>query len=419
MNEFSILLLNNFLYGSAFILFLKWKSISNISTLLLLIYLLRSLCSTGYYCAPLYYTSFTSHGTIGVEAVIYLFVINFLLCTSFRNFSFDNKTIITNYSFRTIYKIQSFLFWGFLLVFICGLPDMLRLSSVSNLGSLKETVYEDGNLGGNFFLSTLFSRIFGEASIFLAFVPIFNYVKLKRIKKFDYACIVLYILLSIQTVFFAVSRSIIFIRLVILFFIISIFFNFITRKILIRLILLFLLVLPLFFSLFSAISVSRFGKDKEAQAFATIRYAGEAQLNFIGLMYGNTKGETYGYRLLPIPRRCLGLPYYGDSGTDKETYKNYLDRYNPNPNNVYYQYAGELYLSFGFYGALLFCILLNIYFSRYFITSKSISYIKLVSCAYFASIAAVGIFYPANASEAGNMIIILLICTGRYLKRYK
>ena len=78
MNELSILLLNNFLYGSAFILFLKWKSISNISTLLLLIYLLSSLCSTGYYCAPLYYTSFTSHGTIGVEAVIYLFVINFL-----------------------------------------------------------------------------------------------------------------------------------------------------------------------------------------------------------------------------------------------------------------------------------------------------------------------------------------------------
>ena len=121
MNELNLLILNCLLYIGAFMFFLKKYSIINISTILFLLYSLSSVFSLLYFQSPLYYSTFTSSGIINIEAILYLFLLNFIFCSSFRNFRFNQEGQIVNLKYKVIDNFVKIIFFVSLISLLTSL----------------------------------------------------------------------------------------------------------------------------------------------------------------------------------------------------------------------------------------------------------------------------------------------------------
>ena len=421
MNELNLLILNCLLYIGAFMFFLKKYSIINISTFLFLLYSLSSVFSLLYFQSPLYYTSFTSSGIINIEAILYLFLLNFIFCSSFRNFRFYQEGQIVNLKYKVIDNFVKIIFFVSLISLLASLPDLINMATTGSFAAMKDDVYETGGIIHNWFIIGLFNRIFGAFTFLLLLWPLYNYLILKRKRKIDMYFSILYVLIVLQTVIVMVSRSILFIALIEILFVVVIFKDFLKDKIKAKTVVITGSILTIFYTIFDFMSNSRFGGntayEKAAEAFATLRYAGEGQLNFIGLMYGNLHGNCYGYKMFPFFRRLLGLPYYGDSGVDKSYGVAYLDKLNPNPNFVYYQFAGEMYFNWGAIGAILIACLFHFYINNMICKKQYISFTNLLFVSWSATILGVGIFFNNILGDASNFFFIILILLSISMRR--
>lgn len=99
--------------------------------------------------------------------------------------------------------------------------------------------------------------------------------------------------------------------------------------------------------IFAAISISRFGDDKSlVENVNTIRYAGEANLNFMSLLYPDLKTPLLGYEDFALFRSIMGLDYTSTGSREgttvynsdiKKKYKYY------NPTYIFHGAAGLFY----------------------------------------------------------------------------
>ena len=203
--------------------FLKKYSIINISTILFLLYSLSSVFSLLYFQSPLYYSTFTSSGIINIEAILYLFLLNFIFCSSFRNFRFNQEGQIVNLKYKVIDNFVKIIFFVSLISLLTSLPDLINLATTGSFAAMKGDVYETGGIIHNWFIIDLFNRIFGAFKFLLLLWPLYNYLILKRKRKIDMYFSILYVLIVFQTVIIMVSRSILFIALIEILFIVVIF----------------------------------------------------------------------------------------------------------------------------------------------------------------------------------------------------
>ena len=280
-----------------------------------------------------------------------------------------------------------------------------------NLSDIRDLTYTDGAQVDSNIVVSVYSRIFGGLNEFLLLIPAFRYFVLKKFDLVDKMALVVYVLTFICTMGAYVSRAIIVFRLmdcVVLYFLLR---RYIELK---RLKYVVLLLIPAGFLLsafFSSVTSSRFGStsaDNKAEMMANLRYAGEPQLNFMAIMYDETRGSTYGFRSLPVYRKIIGLDYFGKYGKDKESNLAQMDKVHPYPNYIFYTAGGDAYLDWGKYVPIAFLILLNIYYYRKKEKMKG-NFQVLVWEHLIAFFVFYGVFYANYQNESSNFLFIFLV----------
>jgi len=417
MTNTTILAINVCLYAFAFAYFFVKYGWKNLSTVLLGIYLFSAVFSFVYYINPLFYLVYTSSGNIKLEGVLYLFSVNFLLCTALRNFRLPTDGfILTGYPRKLIDIIQYFLFFVFLISILTSFSSMTEIATSDNLSDLHNITSDSGSLGSKAFLINFLLRIFGGCDIVMLLIAVVNLLLFKDRRKINYLSIVVYLLNTTKIMLLYVSRGIMLadgLKIFVLFLVLGVMIPKTLKKKLYPILTVFAV---LGVSFFLTISHSRF-KEGNASVYndlAFVRYAGEAQLNFIGIMYGNTTGDAMGYRMLPLYRRALGLHYAGENkNVNNSVTADYMDQFNPKgPNYVFYQLVGSHYIEWGSTLTFLFALIINLKTNSHFkrvLRTKKLSFMSILFGCFLFSYIAYGIFYALYGNESGNFLFLYMV----------
>lgn len=422
MSESSVVLLNMCLYIALFI-FCLWRfHIRNLSTFLSFLYMVSAISSFLLYNFPLYITTFTAEGTTTLEACLYLFILNTILITTFSNAKLENIQNLTLCNNHLFLKWQKILvcFLGFYALW--NIPSsIMAFFSGGDLADMRNEMYGDNSGKSGFFLINIITRIFGSMNIVLLCLPCINYFLLKRFTKWDKYSICVYGVSKLNTILAAVSRATIVFSLMEVFIVFLLFYVFIDKRILSFIKKWGVVTLIGVYLIFSAITVARFEKRGDAQIaeFATLRYSGEAQLNFMNIVYPDLKEPWYGFRQFPLFRRLLGLPY--DDGTTRDgttVYNNAITRYYhwEHPTHVFFSVAGIMVLNMGFILPFVVAIWIHLAFKRKYRRETTISTMLIILTVIICSYYAKGIFFSDYQNESGNMMILFLLYAFMKLK---
>ncbi len=421
MTESNIVILNLSLYVAlATYCFCKysWK---NLTTCLSVFYAVSSFFSYLLYNFPLYKYTFAARGSFSVDSCLYLFLINFLLITSLKNASIDNCVYMTKYNGKCLLSILKFLCIVFTIILFFSLPESLpKFFSSSDLGDMRMQMY--GNHSGNkFFFVSLLNRLFGSTAILILCIACIRVFLLNQVTIWDKYAFFVYAAKKIDVICDAVSRATMVFSLMELFIVFILFFVRIPRKIRKKIIICSAVILPLFVAIFVSISVSRFGGSSMQSNFATLRYAGESNLNFMGLLYPNLKEPFHGYSQIPLFRRMVGLEYNdGKSRDSSSVYDSYISRnYSYSyPVYIFYGLAGNYYSNWGKFLTLFIAIGINIGLQRLSRRKDRKSAFSIMLCIIAAAYIGKGIFYEDYRFESGNLFYVYLFCLYIYLNKY-
>lgn len=424
MEESMVVLTNMCLYIVLFVFCLKKYKFRNLSTFLSLLYMFSAISSYLLFNFPLYITSFTAAGEPTLEASIYLFILNAIFVTTFSNAKLDKLKILTFYNERLILKWQKILVLCLGVYVMASFPSSLNMFlGGGDLADLRNEQYADNSGTSSFFLINLISRIFGGMTIFLLCLPCINSFLLGKFTVWDRFSIIVYALAKVNTILSAVSRATIIFSFMEIFIVLLLFYVFIDKKVM-KIIKKWGTVSIIgMYLIFSAITFARFEKQGDAAvaAFATLRYAGEAQLNFMNLVYPDLKEPWYGYRQLTLFRRFLGLPY--DDGTTRNgvtVYDDYISsEYKwPHPVYVFYSAAGSWVINLGFVLPFILAVLINYIFRKSYRNERKVSVVLIITTIIVSTYYAKGIFFPDYQSESGNMMILSLVFAYLCLKKH-
>ena len=419
MNELSVVILNLCLYAILFVYCLKRYKWINLSTITSLVYTAGAVFSLLLYISPLYYLTFTAKGECSIESCSYLFFVNALLILSLANINISKCKYIYNYNAKLLKQFQIFLCVILFVYIIFQIPNSIqKFFSGRNLSDMREELYGTNDFQG-FFIIGLLGRLFGATPIVLLCISCINYFVIKRIDRWDKYSIIIYFLFRFNTVFSVISRATIvfsFLELIVVF---VIFYYFISTRVKLVVLKWALIIVPISLLFFSAISTSRFGDDKDTSNLATLRYAGEANLNFMALAYPDLKEPFWGYSSFPLYRRVLGLPYNDgtsrDGGTVYDTYVQRVYKY-PNPTYIFHGMAGSIWFNFGFYGCLIFTILFYYLMKKSCKDMKETTPLKIILYVYIASLIIKGVCYLPFGSESDNLLLIYFLIFSYVMK---
>lgn len=420
MNELYVVLLNTLLYLIFFIYSLRKFKLGNLTTIISLIYFVGSFFSLLLYITPLYYITVSAQGECTYESCIYLFIVNFLLIISLGHIDLSQCNVLCNYNSRLIKKIQIFLCVIFFVYLVFQIPASIqKFFSGRELSDMREELYGTNETEG-FFLIGILGRLFGATPLVLLCIACINIFLIKITDMWDKFSLFIYFLCRVNTIFSVISRATIvfsFLELIVLF---VIFNKLISREIKKRILKFGIVIIPLFLLIFVTISTSRFGGDDEKEALASLRYAGEANLNFMALAYPDLQEPFWGYGTFPLYRRLLGLPYNDGTSRDGSTvYDTYIARVYkyPNPVYVFHGIAGDIYLNFGFYGCLILSIIFFLMMRRYTRNTTTITPMRIIVYTYLGSLIIKGVCYLPFGSESDNLLLIYLLILSRIMKK--
>lgn len=409
MNEETIVYLNFFLYVVLFVYcYLKYK-FRRLCTFISLLYMLSSFASLALYMFPTYEMTYTSHGTVTIEAVIYQYVMYVLLILAFQYCQMDNCRVVTSYNREFVESIQKIVAVTMYVYLLFSLPSSIyKFFSGGDFSEMRNELYGDNSSG----TLGIITRVFGSMPFILLTISCSKFFLLNQWAKIDKYCIALYFLTKTNTVLSMVSRATImfsFLEIIILFLFFRQFMPISLKKKLYRIA---AIVLPIFISVFMVISIARFSESANViEDMTTARYAGESQLNFTNLLYPDLKEPFWGFDQFPLYRRILGLRY--DDGLGREgsdVYNTYIQRYYgyPHPTYIFYGILGTYVFNWGFYIPFFLCILLFVFMKRKY-GKKSVSFMTIVITPFLGSYIAKGVTYADYCYESGNILIIMLI----------
>ncbi|MCM1454106.1 MAG: oligosaccharide repeat unit polymerase [bacterium] len=421
MDERQILITNIILYAAGVPVFIRRCGLVSLATMAWLLYLVCAICSLLYFESPVYYLSFAAAEYIRADAMLFLLVMNFLLCYMLRLFSFPKADIIHNYREDRCRRIQLVLTVVFAIIALLSLPGALSNLMSGNLGELRDATYEKGasGLGG---IMSFVQRLLGACVYLLLIFPAFNFFVRKKLTTLDKVSLAVFLAQMVAIIGMAISRAM---MVTVALFVLSLFvmsYHYLNAKTVRWVMLASLPVMFIAVGVFSAITSARFGAsdaDDTEEQFANIRYAGESMLNYTSMMYDQTYYPTEGYQQFLLFRKGLGMHYFGESkSTDVDILNEYFDDAHPYPNYIFYTAAGNLYMEWGKWPPLIALVIINIIIGVIRRREKRrrepvFNFFWYVLGAYLGYVVIYGIFYLELSNEGGNMMWLIL--PGLYL----
>lgn len=421
MSELSVVISNTCAYIALFVFCLiryKWK---NLSTMLAFFYTISSIASLLLFNFPLYNLTYTADGVITWPAALYLLIVNSLLITAFSNCSIENCRQITNYNYSLILKIQKFLVICFIIYLVFSFPESIRkFYSGRNLADMRDEIY-GVNTSSNLFIVSLIGRLFGSMSIFLISTACIKYFIYKKLDKIDIYSIIVYFLLKVTIVFSMVTRQTIIFSMFEIVVIVLMFNSCFSSKIKRKIVMLSFVIIIFLGGIFATISNSRFGGNKQNETLSMLRYTGEAQLNFMTLLWPDLKEPFCGWGQFPLYRRLFGLDY--DDGTTREettVFNSYIQKkfHYYNPTYIFHGVVGGWVMNWGFIITFIIVLWVNIRFRKCFKSSLKLSFIQIILVIVVSSYIGKGMFYSDYQNEAGNFMILYLFILWLYLRKH-
>lgn len=420
MSEVFVIQINFFLYLFLSIFLAKMKGGYSLVAIVSYFYSLGAFFSLLLYFNPLYITTYSASGTATIEACLYSFIVNFLLITSFYTTEIDNVKKITRYNEVFLFKLEKFLCVLFVIYLMFSLPSSIsKFFSGANLADFRNELYGN-NSSNSFFLISLISRFFGSMPIVLLGIVLIRIILLKKRSIWDSFSLAVYVLIKINTVLAAVTRQTIIFSALEVVIALFVFRKHLSKTIKKKILKYALIIVPFMYSTFSLISYARFGVNGvENENLATLRYAGEANLNFMNLMYGNVSTPFMGYSQFPLFRRILGLSY--DDGTTRDgatVFNTYIQSHYHyyNPTYIFHGLVGNFYSNYGSIGCIILSLLINIAMRHTFRNKKQVSCISIIVSIIMGAYIAKGIFYGDYGFESGNFLLFYLFVMGYILK---
>lgn len=425
MEESQVVILNMCLYVGLFAYSLwkyKWR---NLTTIISLLYAVSSIASFLLYNFPLYSTTFTSQGTATLPACLYMFLLNFLLITAFVRCNVDKCTNLLRYNESFVSK------WVKILAVLLGITLLFSFPasiayffSGKDLADLRNASYDVSERIKLPFAISLIGRVFGAMSLAMICCIAVRYFMLQRFTKWDKLGLYVYAFTKVSTILGYISRATIVFALLEVFILLLLFYDYISTRLKKKILRIGAIVGVGMFFIFTAISASRFSdgtaKDLNAE-LSDLRYAGEAQLDFMTLAYPDLKEPFMGYRIFPLYRRILGFDYYdGTSREGESVFDTYITTtyHFPHPAYIFYGLSGDLLLNWGYIGAFVICFLINYLIRKQNRSKTSVSLMQLIVTVYMGAYVAKGAIMTDYGNEAGNMMIIFLILATFYLQNH-
>lgn len=421
MNELYVVLLNTLFYLILSIYCISKYKWINVATTISLVYFVSAFFSLLLYITPLYYITVSAQGECTFESCIYLFTVNCLLILSFAHVDLGKCNVLGNYNEGLINKIQKFLCVILFICIIFQIPTSIqKFFSGRELSDMREELYGTNDTNG-FFLIGIFGRLFGATPFILLIISCINIFLIKKMSSWDKYSIFIYFLYKANTIFSVISRATIIFSFFELMLIYIIFHKHISREIKKRVIKYGLVIIPFFLLVFLAISTSRFGDDDEKENLASLRYAGEANLNFMALEYPDLKEPFWGYSAFPLYRRLIGLPYNDGTSRDGSTvYDTYISRVYKytNPVYIFHGIAGDIFFNVGFYGCLILSFIFFLIMRRNTRNTTTTTPVKIIVFSYLGSLVLKGVCYLPFGSESDNLLVLYILIFSRIMKKY-
>lgn len=418
-----IVVINMCLYVFLFIYSLRKYKWHNLSTVLALLYAISSIAALLLYNSPLYHVVYRRTNEPTIDGCLCLFVINAALILTFGSFNLSKYVCVHNYNpsgLRLIQKIVVLLLVVYLLFHLPGAA--WNYFTATNLAHMRDSTYGT-HIESQFFILSLIPRVVGSMPIVMIAITGIRIFLFRQMDNWDKISIIIYLLMILFRIFLVVSRGIIVFTILEVIVVFIIFYPFLTKKIKKRILIYSVTLLSFLLPIFLIISAARFGsfgKDPKAAQFAALRYAGEAQLNFMTWLYPDLNEPFHGYKQLTLFRRVIGMEYDDGLGRDgTSVYNSYIKRTYKytHPTYMFYGLAGDFVKNWGRIATMVLaitsCTLLRRQYKRkrFGIPSFLIILVVVLS-AYYAK----GIFYADYEFESGNFLILFMFFLYFYLK---
>lgn len=411
MSEDSIVFLNTSLFILLFVFCYVRYKFRSLCTFISLLYMISSICSLLLFFFPTYTLSYTSHGDVTLEAVLYQFVLYCILILSFSYCNLNNVKTITQYNEEFIAQIQIVIIIALSIYLIYQLPLSIGdFLSGGDLSEMRDETYGDNSTGA----LGILVRVFGSMPYALLIISCAKYFLFHRSSIWDKYSMVLYFIFKCNVILNAISRSSMIFSLMELIVLFVLFYSFVSKEIKKKLLKVSIIIGPIVIGFFTVITLSRFGDDAMnlAESMTIFQYAGEAQLNFTNLLYPDLKEPFMGFDQFPLYRRLLGLPYDDGLGRlDEDVFNVYIqENYGyMNPTYIFHGVLGTYVFNWGFYITPFLCLLLFFVLRYYYKDREDLPFMVVVITAILASYMCKGVTYADYCSESGNVMILIII----------
>lgn len=427
MSELQIVTLNAGFHGLLFLYcFLKYR-FKSLSTLLSLFYFLSSLAGLAFFMTPLYALSLTANGTVSTEAAFALWIIDSCCIMAFSSLDLSKLSELRYYNSGLFYRIEKIAVFLLSIYLIMDLPYSIKgFLQSGDLGMMRTALYSSGSSAIHYygFLGFVFYKIqqfVYSAPFFLLCIIAIRFFLEKKFAAVDKIGIVVYALAKLNLILSNVSRATIIFSTFEAIILLYIFRDYLSQKVK-RVIVLYgsIIGIGLFF-VFTTISVARFGEiDSLEEDVTSLRYAGEANLNFMSLLYPDIKDPMLGFEDFALLRSIVGLDYTTTKSRDnEEVYNRDIQKkfhYN-NPTYIFHGTAGVFVFNFGRIGGVLLAVLFYIWIRMLIRKSGSISAIVLLIILIITANLLKGICYMEITSYEGNYLILYIVLTYLFLKK--
>lgn len=148
--------------------------------------------------------TYTSHGIITIEAVIYQYAMYALLILSFQYCHIENCRVVTSYNRKFVESIQKFVVVTMYVYLLFSFPSSIhKFFSGEDLSEMRNDLYGDNSSG----TLGIINRVFGSMPLILLTISCTKFFILNQWAKIDKYCIALYFLTKTNTILSMVSRS--------------------------------------------------------------------------------------------------------------------------------------------------------------------------------------------------------------------
>lgn len=395
----------------------------NLGTFLSLLYTVSSVAALFLYNSPLYHLTYKNTREPTLDGCLCLFVINAALILTFTHFNLSKYFCIHHYNPDGLRRIQKIVLLLLSVYLLFHLPAAIwNYFTATDLSRMRNSLYGI-HIEQRFFMLSLIPRVVGAMPLVLLVITGIRLFLFKQMDNWDKCSVLLYVLMTLMAVFSNISRGAIIFSMLEVMVVFLVFYPFISKRIIKKIAGYSLLTVPFLLSVFLTISVARFGsfdKAPKAAGFAALRYAGEAQLDFITWLYPDLKKPFHGYRQLTLFRRVIGLDY--DDGTGRKgvtVYNPYMKRtyQYPHPIYMFYGLAGDLVMNWGRIAGMTLAVSICILQQRSYRKKRAgIHAFSIIFAAILGSYYAKGIFYADYKYESGNLLMLFLLLLYFYLK---